>query len=142
MTVNFNLERDSHKAIASKDRTGLYIDRDPFLITEETWKEIIEWNKSWKMIKSLKEKQMDRYEEISKEIIMCKNKEMIDLIFSNLREEVKNNGKLLTKDQLQELGKTKNDMIINFETKKSNKKQVEKTATTTVKKTTKENLTK
>lgn len=33
-------------AIASKDRTGLFIDRDPFVITEATGNEIAIWNES------------------------------------------------------------------------------------------------
>lgn len=48
LTVNFNLDRDGHLAIASKDRTGLFIDRDPFLITEETGRELLAWSESGK----------------------------------------------------------------------------------------------
>lgn len=44
LTVNFNIDRDGHFAIASKDRTGMFIDRDPFAITEKTGQEIIDWN--------------------------------------------------------------------------------------------------
>ena len=44
LTVNLNIDREHHLAIASKDRTGLFIDRDPFLISEETGKELLEWN--------------------------------------------------------------------------------------------------
>lgn len=43
LTVSLMIDRDSHKAVASKDRTGLFIDADPFLITEETGKRIREW---------------------------------------------------------------------------------------------------
>jgi AAA domain len=46
LTANFNIDRDHHLAIASKDRTGLFIDRDPFLITPTIGKEIMEWNLS------------------------------------------------------------------------------------------------
>lgn len=44
LTVNFTIDREGHYAIASKDRTKLFIDRDPFLITEETGKELADWN--------------------------------------------------------------------------------------------------
>jgi len=37
LTVNFNIDREKHLAVASKDRTWMYIDRDPFIITKETW---------------------------------------------------------------------------------------------------------
>lgn len=46
LTANFNIDRDSHCAIASKDRTGLFIDRDPFVITEAIGQEFVQWNKA------------------------------------------------------------------------------------------------
>lgn len=48
LTVNFNIDREGHLAIASKDRTRLFIDRDPFLITEETGKELLKWGEQGK----------------------------------------------------------------------------------------------
>ena len=45
LTTNFNIDREGHLAIASKDRTTLFIDRDPFLIDESTGKELIDWNR-------------------------------------------------------------------------------------------------
>lgn len=44
LTVNFNIDRDRHLATASKDRTGLFIDRDAFVITQKTGEEIRAWN--------------------------------------------------------------------------------------------------
>lgn len=43
LTVNFNLDRDTHTAIASKDNTRLFDGRDPFVITEKTGEELREW---------------------------------------------------------------------------------------------------
>lgn len=43
LTVSLSLDRDTHKAIASKDRTELFEGRDPFIITEKTGEEIREW---------------------------------------------------------------------------------------------------
>lgn len=43
MTISFNLDRDTHFAMVSKDRTGLFKDEKPFLITPETGKKIKEW---------------------------------------------------------------------------------------------------
>jgi hypothetical protein len=48
LTVNFNIDRDHHLAIASKDRTGLFISRDPFIITEKVGHELLAWNGSGK----------------------------------------------------------------------------------------------
>jgi len=46
LTVAFNIDRDEHLAIASKDRTELFIDRDPFLITPKTGEELRDWAQS------------------------------------------------------------------------------------------------
>ena len=43
LTVSLNIDRDTHLAIASKDRTNLFENLDPFLITEETGKLIANW---------------------------------------------------------------------------------------------------
>lgn len=48
LTVNFNIDRDTHAATASKDRTELFTDKDPFVITEETGKTLKEWAESGK----------------------------------------------------------------------------------------------
>ncbi len=44
LTLNFTLDRDGHYALASKDRTGMFIDVDPFKITKETGKKILQWS--------------------------------------------------------------------------------------------------
>jgi len=46
VTLSFNLDRDGHYATATKDRTRLFIDKDPFVITEDTGKKIKEWSES------------------------------------------------------------------------------------------------
>lgn len=46
LTVSLLLDRDTHKAMASKDRTSLFIDSDPFLITEEVGQRIKDWCES------------------------------------------------------------------------------------------------
>lgn len=45
LTANFNIET-SHYCTASKDRTGLFMDKQPFLISEETGQRIKEWCES------------------------------------------------------------------------------------------------
>lgn len=50
VTVNFNIDRDTHKVTASKDNTRLFDSRDPFIITQETGKELIDWVKSGKKV--------------------------------------------------------------------------------------------
>lgn len=43
LTVSLNLDRDSHLATPSKDRTGLFEGKMPFLISEKTGEEIKAW---------------------------------------------------------------------------------------------------
>lgn len=49
LTVNFNIDRAGHYATASKDNTQLFDSRDPFIITAETGKEILNWKMSGKV---------------------------------------------------------------------------------------------
>ena len=42
-TVSLNLDRETHMANASKDRTGIFENSDPFVITSETGKKIKAW---------------------------------------------------------------------------------------------------
>lgn len=46
LTVSLTIDRDTHKAIASKDRTNLFEGKDPFVITEATGEIIKEWCES------------------------------------------------------------------------------------------------
>ena len=48
LTTNFNVDREHHLAIASKDRTELFIDRDPFLIDKKIGEEFMKWSTSGK----------------------------------------------------------------------------------------------
>ena len=43
LTVSLNLDRDTHMALVSKDRTELFEGKPPFVITEQTGKMIKEW---------------------------------------------------------------------------------------------------
>ena len=43
LTVSLTIDRDTHMAIASKDRTNIFEGKDPFVITENTGKLIREW---------------------------------------------------------------------------------------------------
>ena len=43
LTVNFNIDRDSHMTVASKDNTRLFEGKDPFVITEETGVLLKDW---------------------------------------------------------------------------------------------------
>ncbi len=46
LTVSLNIDRDTHMAIPSKDRTNLFEGKNPFLITEDTGQLIRDWCES------------------------------------------------------------------------------------------------
>ena len=56
LTVNFNIDRDSHMVTASKDNTELFEGKDPFVITEETGKTLKNWMLSGKADETAEEK--------------------------------------------------------------------------------------
>lgn len=43
LTVSLNIDRDTHLATPSKDRTNLFENEQPFLITEQTGKKLLDW---------------------------------------------------------------------------------------------------
>ena len=43
LTISLNIDRDTHLAHPSKDRTNLFEGNNPFLITEETGQQIADW---------------------------------------------------------------------------------------------------
>ena len=43
LTVSLSIDRDTHMATASKDRTGMFINADPFVITQQTGEMIRDW---------------------------------------------------------------------------------------------------
>jgi len=74
LTVNFNIDRDSHTVIASKDNTRIFEGMDPFVITEETGKILKDWVMSGAEDTDAKEK-----EEISasiKSVVMLVGKDL------------------------------------------------------------------
>jgi hypothetical protein len=50
LTLNFNIDRDTHKVTASKDRTEMFDNKDPFIITPDTGKQLMEWAMSGKEV--------------------------------------------------------------------------------------------
>jgi hypothetical protein len=55
LTLNFNIDINHH-ATASKDRTGLFMDKPEFVINSETGRKLIEWCNSGEVIKTNTEK--------------------------------------------------------------------------------------
>ena len=56
LTVNFELINDNHLARASKDRTGLFMNKPEFVINSATGKRILEWCNSGTNLQDAREK--------------------------------------------------------------------------------------
>lgn len=77
LTCNFNLET-SHYCTASKDRTGLFMGKDPFIVTEETGKLIKEWCESG----------VDEVHEAIKKLETCNSVDDLAMLKITLSESV------------------------------------------------------
>ena len=52
LTISLNIDRDTHMAIPSKDRTNLFEGKNPFVINEKTGQMIKEWCETGKEVES------------------------------------------------------------------------------------------
>lgn len=56
LTVSLEIDRDTHMATPSKDRTNLFEGKQPFVITEDTGSEILDWCNTGAKLKTPEEK--------------------------------------------------------------------------------------
>jgi hypothetical protein len=80
LTVNFELINDKHLVSASKDRTGLFMDKPEFIINSSTGKRLKQWCNASKSLKEIKE-----------EISNCTSEsELVDVYhkYGNYRKEL------------------------------------------------------
>ncbi len=73
LTVNFNLDQETHLVNVGKDRTELFVNRDPFIITEETGKEIKAWAETGTEVINTPKKVEDTPKVISADITIDPN---------------------------------------------------------------------
>ena len=84
MTIMFNIDRENHLAIASKDRTNLFIDKDPFIITQSIWEEIKKWNLSWEKTKSKEEISSELFTEYFEKLQTCSDLDSLKEVFTEI----------------------------------------------------------
>lgn len=91
LTISLSIDRDSHMAIASKDRTNLFEGKDAFIITEETGKLIKQWCESGaEPLDSPKEKAI-------KEMDGCKDEESLKIMYLTFPENIKGDKEIIEK---------------------------------------------
>ena len=78
LTVNFNIDRDSHTVMASKDNTRLFEGQDPFVITEKTGEMLRDWVASGAADKTAEEKEALKDEIDSALLLMDKKRETLE----------------------------------------------------------------
>lgn len=84
LTVSLNIDRDTHMATASKDRTGMFYNADPFVITPETGRKIKQWCESGEDV-------VDPMQNILSEIRKAETIEQLKAIKQGASEDMANN---------------------------------------------------
>ena len=80
LTANFELINDKHLAKASKDRTGLFMDRPEFIINSATGRKLIQWCNQGISLESVKQ-----------EILICETLEGLKQLYAkypSLKKEI------------------------------------------------------
>ncbi len=75
MTVALEIVNDKHLARASKDRSGLFVDRPEFLITVETGRTILKWCNTGKELPETSKNNIPNQLTLQKKISECKTVE-------------------------------------------------------------------
>lgn len=101
-TAVIDISRDSHLAVISKNRTSLFSDETPFLITEETGKEFISW-----LDQGVNEKDKISQEMLDK-INSCNKLVDLEIIFKELKKEIGND--LEERHLIQECSRRKKEL--------------------------------
>lgn len=102
LTVSLSIDRDTHMAIASKDRTELFEGKEPFVITEATGELIRKWCETGEKPKAV---ETPTVEQALNMINECTTVEGIGFVFKGLPKELQNNKELIQfcSDKKQEL---------------------------------------
>lgn len=106
MTLMFNIDRDSHFAMAVKDRTSLFIDRDPFKLSIQTGEEFRQWletgidpRKAELEREQAEQKERDDlYDSYIARLDSVKDSDALKSVYEDLKNDAKNLGPDYTKD--------------------------------------------
>lgn len=101
LTSNFELINDKHLAKASKDRTGLFMDKPEFIINSATGKKLMEWCNKGISLDNIKE-----------EILQCQTIESLKKLYAKY-PSVQNKIHPLIVDRKEQLDGVNNQLISN-----------------------------
>lgn len=88
MTVALEIVNDKHLARASKDRTGLFVDKPEFVITVETGKTILKWCNQGKETAETSKKNIPIQLTLQKKISECKTVEELLSLYKNQTPQI------------------------------------------------------
>lgn len=95
LTVNFNLD-EKHNCTTSKDRTGLFMDKPQFIISEETGKLIIDWcNDGTKVIPEMFKTLDDKFKDAELMLNDVDNEAEMISIFRSLSPELQKDKRII-----------------------------------------------
>lgn len=106
MTLMFHIDRDSHFAMAVKDRTSLFIDRDPFKLSIQTGEEFRKWLETGidprkaelEREQAEQKARDDLYESYLTRLDASKDSDTLKSVYEDLKNDAKNLGPDYTKD--------------------------------------------
>lgn len=106
MTLMFNIDRDSHFAMAVKDRTSLFIDRDPFKLSIQTGEEFRKWLETGidprkaelEREQAEQKARDDLYDSYITKLDSVKDSETLKSVYEDLKNDAKTLGADYTKD--------------------------------------------
>ena len=106
MTLMFHIDRDSHFAMAVKDRTSLFIDRDPFKLSIQTGEEFRKWLETGidprkaelEREQAEQKARDDLYDSYITKLDSVKNSETLKSVYEDLKNDAKTLGADYTKD--------------------------------------------
>ena len=106
MTLMFNIDRDSHFAMAVKDRTSLFIDRDPFKLSIQTGEEFRKWLETGidprkaelEREQAAQKARDDLYDSYIARLDSAKGSETLKSVYEDLKNDAKTLGADYTKD--------------------------------------------
>lgn len=106
MTLMFNIDRDSHFAMAVKDRTSLFIDRDPFKLSIQTGEEFRKWLETGidprkaelEREQAAQKARDDLYDSYIARLDSVKDSDALKSVYEDLKNDAKNLGPDYTKD--------------------------------------------
>lgn len=88
MTLALEIVNDKHLARASKDRTGLFVDKPEFVITADTGKTILKWCNTGKELPATSGKKIEEKKTLQEKISDCKTVDELLSLYKSYSSQI------------------------------------------------------